>query len=344
MDSWESSKFNFIFQSIVKSIGNDKYFGEVSSSGFSDSGELGEDIKLKLIGKFNLISELFLEVLKTENDDTLRDEIIMFSNEINSLEEFRNFNLKSLEFQVVINYYLVICFIYLGDFKKAKQHFRIVIRLLETKYINSISRSKIRKFTNFIRKNEMRVYRPIPIQIVIVFSGTDQSIELNEIANLKSCLEKIQNDSIVIKFVDAIKYSNFHELVLELKNPIDHLIFIGHGNSIEGFNLKFSIGSEPLRIKIDELKNEIFSTFSNTDLFMLLCCNGGYYFANEKHGRKVITNENGLSYFVVKNYLCGFYAVYKRHLGVNNSHRMGRNMQLLFNDNFKYLKVNYIKE
>jgi len=344
LDSWESSKFNFIFQSIVKSIGNDKYFGEVSSSGFSDSGELGEDIKLKLIGKFNLISELFLEVLKTENDDTLRDEIIMFSNEINSLEEFRNFNLKSLEFQVVINYYLVICFIYLGDFKKAKQHFRIVIRLLETKYINSISRSKIRKFTNFIRKNEMRVYRPIPIQIVIVFSGTDQSIELNEIANLKSCLEKIQNDSIVIKFVDAIKYSNFHELVLELKNPIDHLIFIGHGNSTEGFNLRISKQFTPYRIGLEQLRNEIFPTYEITDLFMLLCCNGSYYFANEKAGRRVITNENGISYFVVKNYLCGFYAIYKEHLGVANSHRMGLAMQLLFNDNYKNLKVNYIQE
>ncbi len=344
MDNWKSNEFNFIFQSIVRLIVNDKFFEEVSSSGFLDPVELGEEIKRKLIGNFNLISEKFLEITKSGNNDTLRDEIILFSNEINSLEEFRRFNLKSLEFQVVINYYLVICFIYLGDYSKAKHHFRNVVRLLENQKNNSISKSKIRKIANFIRKNEERVARPIPIKIVIVFSGTDQPEELDKITNIKSCLEKIKNDSIEINFVDAIKYKNFHELKMELKNPIDHLIFIGHGNSIEGFNLKFSIGSEPLRIKIDELKNEIFSTFSNTDLFMLLCCNGGYYFANEKHGRKVITNENGLSYFVVKNYLCGFYAVYKRHLGVNNSHRMGRNMQLLFNDNFKYLKVNYIKE
>lgn len=88
-----------------------------------------------MIGKFNLISDFFLKILETGNEDTLREEIILFSNEINSLEEFRNFNLKSLEFQVVINYYLVICFIYLGDYRKAKQHFRNVIRLLETKMV-----------------------------------------------------------------------------------------------------------------------------------------------------------------------------------------------------------------
>ena len=214
-------------------------------------------------------------------------------------------------------FFIAICYFFKDRIKKSKTYFEYALL--------KAPNEQAKKFIiNFIAElDRFRSSIKDRIEICIVRSDI-YNHDPKQIDNVISTIKSNVPSNFKIKVEKTICYNSINALIQQLiKNDVNQIIFIGHGNENKGFIANLENNNEKFiqRDLIFELSKKIRT--KNLGFIIMHSCEGHYY-VNDKIVSKFIYSSDTTSNQSAEAYLAGFYKALTSNSSITDAHQFGK--------------------